>query len=253
MNRNYLGLRHSWPRRKKPSHLLNHGLCANHILCYTRCWEHTRRSSPTPEKGALPEMEEAVGARIVDWLWDTPATFLPVNEDDSDQDKPIQATARCHKGVSDKLKTATTHTLRAHLNYAIGRWLITMMAKGFRHIRTLMLCHLWELMEDEEWCGGLAVRNYHATWLQHIEQGWMALDDEDQKMKLCRALAWHRLGPFKASTNPSQGPINSLGSFPPIQQSGEPSSVSLPSLGTKRAPASIITRASLVMQVIKKS
>ena len=59
-------------------------------------------------------------------------------------------------------------------------------------------------------------------------------------MTLQQALVWHRVGPFKPSANPSQGPTQQLIRVPPIQPEGELSSVSLPGPGTR--PVSVSTR-----------
>ena len=48
---------------------------------------------------------------------------------------------------------------------------ITVMAKKLSRIRTFMLSHLQEIMEDREMYGWQVVRAYHAAWLRHIEQG----------------------------------------------------------------------------------
>ena len=58
---------------------------------------------------------------------------------------------------------------------------ITVMLKGLSYIKALMLSHLQELMEDGKRYGWPAVRAYHATWLQHIEQDQVAWEDEGEK------------------------------------------------------------------------
>ena len=48
---------------------------------------------------------------------------------------------------------------------------LTVIFREHLHIKALMLDHLQELMEDGEHYGWPVVRAYHASWLQHIEQG----------------------------------------------------------------------------------
>ena len=69
------------------------------------------------------------------------------------------------------------------------------------HIKTLMLCHLQELMEDGECHRWPAIRAYHSGWLKHIEQGWAAWGNEE-KMKLHWALVWAPSGAIQAPYHP---------------------------------------------------
>ena len=57
----------------------------------------------------------------------------------------------------------------------------------------LMDSHLEDLMEDGEAYGWPVVRDFHSTWLQHIEMGRTTWDDEATKLKLRRTLVWHRM------------------------------------------------------------
>ena len=65
------------------------------------------------------------------------------------------------------------------------------MSREPTHIKALMLTLLQELMKDGEQYGWPAVRAYHATWLQHMEQGWAAWGDQAAKLELHCALVWH--------------------------------------------------------------
>ena len=80
---------------------------------------------------------------------------------------------------------------------------ITVMSGESLLIKNLMLTHLQELIEDGECCRCLAVRAYHATWLQHIEKGWATWGDEDMKIKLRQALVGHWVVPVRSSAFPS--------------------------------------------------
>ena len=69
---------------------------------------------------------------------------------------------------------------------------LTVMEKRQKLLRDVYkLRHLQELMEHAKayiWTG---VRDYHAAWLHHVEQGKAACGDEFKKIKLRRALMWH--------------------------------------------------------------
>ena len=66
-----------------------------------------------------------------------------------------------------------------------------------------MVAHLQEMVGDVETFGWHMVRAYHAVWLQHQEQGRVTWNDEATRLKLCRALVWHRIAP---SSQPSAKP-----------------------------------------------
>ena len=44
------------------------------------------------------------------------------------------------------------------------------MAKEPEKIKTRMLTHLQEIMEDGQYYGWLVVKSYHMAWLQHLVQ-----------------------------------------------------------------------------------
>ena len=67
-----------------------------------------------------------------------------------------------------------------------------------------MLQHLQALVEDTEVYCWRVVRDYHAAWLQQIEQGWAAWGNENKKIKLRRLIVWHRLA--LGSGQPSNTP-----------------------------------------------
>ena len=61
---------------------------------------------------------------------------------------------------------------------------IMVMTKELSRIRTFMLSHLQEVMEDGERYGCPAIRVCDATWLQHIEQCRAAWGDVEIKTNL---------------------------------------------------------------------
>ena len=65
------------------------------------------------------------------------------------------------------------------------------MVKQPEYLKTKMLSHIHELMDDEENYRWLAVRAYHAAWLQHLEQAQAMWDEEAIKLKSCSHVALH--------------------------------------------------------------
>ena len=81
--------------------------------------------------------------------------------------------------------------------------LLTIMDLQSEALRRKMSAHLKEIMEDGETFGCPMGRAYHTVWLQHLEQGRATWDDEITRLKLHRALVWHRMAP---SSQPSPTP-----------------------------------------------
>ena len=82
---------------------------------------------------------------------------------------------------------------------------LAVMAEESEEIKQLMPTHLQDLMEDGEAYGWSMVLSYHATWLQHLEQGWASWGDHATKLKLSHALLWHLVAPSSnAPAAPSQ-------------------------------------------------
>ena len=69
-----------------------------------------------------------------------------------------------------------------------------------------MWAHLKDLMHNGQRFGWPIVRNYHAIWLQHIEQGRATWGDEATRLDLPRSLVLHRLAP---NAEPSPTPVSS--------------------------------------------
>ena len=65
--------------------------------------------------------------------------------------------------------------------------------------KALMDSHLADLMEDREVYGWPLVRDFHSTWLQHIEMGRATWDNHATKLKLRHTLVLCRV------TSPNQG------------------------------------------------
>ena len=70
--------------------------------------------------------------------------------------------------------------------------------------RIKMAAHLQDMMEDGEIFGWPLVKVYHVVWFQHLNQGRVTWNDEATRLKLCRALVWHRIAPSpQASATPA--------------------------------------------------
>ena len=69
-------------------------------------------------------------------------------------------------------------------------------------IKEYMYDHLQELMEDIETYGWKVVRDYHAAWLQLMEQGRVTWGDTTRKEKLRHLMVWSKpaLGAKQAAT-----------------------------------------------------
>ena len=48
---------------------------------------------------------------------------------------------------------------------------LNVMAREMDYVKSNMLGHLQELMEDGESYSSPIIHSYHAAWLQHLEQG----------------------------------------------------------------------------------
>ena len=120
---------------------------------------------------------------------------------------------------------------------------ITVINREPLPIKKLMLAHLQELMEDGEHYGCPAVRAYHAAWLQHMEQGRAACGDEDTKLKLRRALVWHRVVPVRSSGLHRRDTCHKCASLAPTHLDGGQFSVILQNRGTRRVAVSTMANA----------
>ena len=91
------------------------------------------------------------------------------------------------------MKSAQPATYKQLSSMAFVSGYLTVQLREHQCIQELMIEHLQEQMEDGEHYGWPMVRVYHAAWLQNIEQGRAAWRDEATKLKLQRALVWHRV------------------------------------------------------------
>ena len=73
-------------------------------------------------------------------------------------------------------------------------------------IRKHIWAHLKDLMHNGQRFVWPVIRNYHAVWLQHIEQWRATWGDEVTCLDLRSSLVWHRLAP---SAEPSLTPVSS--------------------------------------------
>ena len=60
-------------------------------------------------------------------------------------------------------------------------------------VRNIMLMHLQELFEDVKIYGWMVLREYHATWLQLLEQGKAAWGDDTKSTQLRRVMVSSKL------------------------------------------------------------
>ena len=107
---------------------------------------------------------------------------------------------------------------------------LSIMSLQTYSLRDKKAMHLQEMREDGETFRRPVVRAYHTVWLQHLEQGRATWDDEVTRLKLQRALLWHRIAyPTKPQPNaaistnkpkaPSQAPRH-IGPFSDPAQLG---------------------------------
>ena len=69
---------------------------------------------------------------------------------------------------------------------------LTIMAGESSPVQYTMLRYLQELFEDVEVYGWDMVREYHATWLQLLGQGWVTWDDVSKRAQLRRLMVWSK-------------------------------------------------------------
>ena len=85
----------------------------------------------------------------------------------------------------------------------VREYLIVMDSQP-QDIKAVMESHLQDLIEDGEAYGWPVVRDFHSTWLQHIEMGRVTWDDHATKLKL--TLVWHRVASPMQRSSPNPRP-----------------------------------------------
>ena len=59
-----------------------------------------------------------------------------------------------------------------------------------------MTWHFQECLENAEAYRWRSVKDYHSAWLQQLKQGRATWGDKSKKLKLMRALVWHKVAPI---------------------------------------------------------
>ena len=173
----------------------------------------------------LPDISETVRARMAQRLQAAPEAFLLTDEyPPSDKDASPRKKKRTMK--SGMLRTQDTHvviritwphevvksavsrapvyeelSLAAFTNGYLG---IVAEEKGSA-VGEVMLVHLRALLQDVDVYGWRVVRDYHAAWLQLLEQGWATWMDEGERTELRRLMVWSKPSlTSKSNTPPAQ-------------------------------------------------
>ena len=79
-------------------------------------------------------------------------------------------------------------------------------------IREVMLRHHRALLQDVDVYGWKVVREYHAAWLQLLEQGWATWQDEGERAELRRFMVWSQPSFSSRFSHPPPTPVTSTGS-----------------------------------------
>ena len=120
---------------------------------------------------------------------------------------------------------------------------LAVVAEEAVEIKAYMLVHLQQLMEDVEVYEWKIVREYHAAWLQLLEQGRAAWGDAAKKDKLQRLLVWGKtaLGTRLPAPNgaPTCQPTPTAQDYRSRYGYSSQASVTRRALSTNEAPAQI--------------
>ena len=91
------------------------------------------------------------------------------------------------------------------------------------------MSHLQELFEDVEVYRWKAVREYHAAWLQLLEQGRATWGDESKRAQLSHLMVWSKPSLSSRLPHLPKASVTSANPRPPTQgQVGRPGYVPLP-------------------------
>ena len=100
-----------------------------------------------------------------------------------------------------------------------------------------MLSHLQQLMEDSDVYGWKVTRDFHATWVQKMEQGRAAWGETGKKEKFKRLLVWSSPPTHKLHVTFTHQTLSSHTSSDPRSYGEEMDiSANLPTQGTESLP-----------------
>ena len=113
---------------------------------------------------------------------------------------------------------------------------LAVVAEEGASIKEYMLSQLQELFEDMEVCRWKMIREYHAAWLQLLEQGQAAWCDESKRAQLRRLMVWSNPSLSSRLPHPPSTSVTSANPQPPTQgKLGRFGYVSVPSKPCNRA------------------
>ena len=184
----------------------------------------------------LPDVSEAVRTRVAQCLQGAPDSFLLADED-SPSDEDTSPGKRKRPMKSGKLRTRDTHVVirikwphevvRSALSkapvyeelslasFTNGYLGIVAEEKGSA-VGEVMLTHLRALLQDVDMYGWRVVRDFHAAWLQLLEQGRATWMDEGERTELRRLMVWSKPSLASRASNPPPTQAASTGSQHPL-------------------------------------
>ena len=164
---------------------------------------------PAPD---LPDVANTVRERLAHRHRSTSAPFLLTDDETGSYDEGTAP--RCHQTTmkSGKLHSRDTHVVKrikwVHemVTPSMGQapvykdMSLALFSNGYLAIvvgesspvQDTMLRHLQELFEDVDVYGWYVVREYHATWLQLLEQGRATWNDVSKRAQLRRLMVWSK-------------------------------------------------------------
>ena len=180
----------------------------------------TPRPSTSYPPTTTMDVSDAVRARVALRLQAAPAPFFPADEEVDSEGEG----GRRRQSKSGKIRNQDTHVFRQVLwphelvNTAGGNTIgysdlsLAGFTEGYLNIMCFekdkqvsgeMLRHLKALLQDVDDYGWWAVRDYHAAWLQLIEQGRATWLDEGERALLRRRMVWSKPSVSQRSSTPS--------------------------------------------------
>ena len=155
-------------------------------------------------------MSEEVCTCVSQRLRGAPAPFLLTDEVSRTDKEATPTPKRCRNFKLGKIRTQDTHVVH-RVKYTVFTsqgeasiyedMSLVLFANAYLAIVSAesavmkghMLVHLQELFEDVEVYQWKSVREYHAAWLQVLEQGWAAWGDEVRRAQLHCLMVWSKL------------------------------------------------------------